>query len=217
MPCIRVIDWLLLFISQTVPPTEWFLGRCTKRINIQQSLVQLPAGVFTKPLHFCSSLQRWANEGNHSGTSCYHSVHSTEQANAERKKRWCEGGMASQLLLWLGPGSLWGRVEEYRFAKEKAASPWSFLRGADFSLWNTPAEIVDLSEVFPGVTGIRFYQRVCFQRLVPVPYQLCTIWGFPQHKIVRDPCEWKQAVGSEMWNNTFLSYLHWQSSLFIRG
>lgn len=86
MPCIRVIDWLLLFISQTVPPTEWFLGRCTKRINIQQSLVQLPAGVFTKPLHFCSSLQRWANEGNHSGTSCYHSV-STAQNKLTQKGR----------------------------------------------------------------------------------------------------------------------------------
>lgn len=79
--------------------TKCFLGRCTKRMNAQGSLVPLSTGACTEALHLPSSLQRQDNEGRHSGTSYYQSV-LTAQKSRSASSSGVRGVVASQRFLW---------------------------------------------------------------------------------------------------------------------
>jgi len=210
MLCISNVEWLLLFISQTMP-TEWFLGRCTKRISAQQSLVQLPTGVFTMAFRFRSSPWRWANEGNHSGTPCL-SAPSWEQAKAGRKERWHEGGTASPALSvaesWLPTRKIW-RLD----LQSKGHKPVVFSQ-----VLISAFEMCQLNLSVSLKPSLACEDSGSINESAFIGGCLCSLsWALfeasPNTWFVRDLGKWKLEVGSEMWNNPFVPYLQQQSGL----
>lgn len=88
------------------------------------------------------------------------------------------------------------KIEEYRFTKERKASPWSFFRGADFSLGNVPAQLVCLWEDVFGCDGSRFNHRGPRSSFGGCALSIVNYLRFPPTQ--KTPVSGKQAVGSEM-------------------